>query len=87
MELKRTATYLYTYEINLPNSEPQTDNVENVPFLFDRREQIDEKKYVVCKKCGSTFPCSVEKDNNNIHLTILQRAIRSDYKETPEYFG
>lgn len=86
-QIKREATYIYTYEVNSPKAESMTKNLEEVPYLFENREQLNEKEYLLCKNCGTKFPCSLNKEKNNISLTILQKAIRSEHQENPEYLG
>ena len=84
-EMKREATYLYTYDMD--NHEKWLSKTEILPFLFDNREQIDEKEYLVCKKCGSVYPCSLDKVSKEIELTILRKAVRADHQENPEFLG
>lgn len=86
-QIKREATYIYTYEVNSPKTKPITKNVDEVPYSFENREQLTEKEYLLCKKCGAKFPCSLNKNQNNISLTILQKAIRSEHQKNPEYLG
>lgn len=86
-QLKREATYLYTYELNSPESQKWVNDTEVLPYLFDNREQVDEKKYLTCMTCGSSYPCSLDKENGEISFTILRKALRSDFQEKPEYFG
>lgn len=86
-EMKREATYVYTYEVNPPDMVSDIKETKEVPYLFDNREQINEKEYLICKECNSTFPCTVDRENNKISLTILQKAVRADHQETPEFLG
>lgn len=86
-QIKCQATYVYTYEIKYVDDNSITTENGTLPYLFNNREKINEKDYVLCKKCGSTYPCSLNKGKDEINLTILQRALRSDYQETPELWG
>jgi transcription elongation factor Elf1 len=86
-EVKREATYLYTYKLNTPNTEHWSENEETLPFLFDNREQIGNKEYLECKKCGSQFPCSLDELKERIEFTILRKAVRSDTQTNPEFLG
>lgn len=86
-ELKREATYLYTYQIDSAEKEAWLNKTEVLPFLFDNREQIHEVESLICKKCSATFPCSLNKNINEMKLIILQKALRSDYQDTPQFFG
>lgn len=86
-QMKREATYLYTYNINSSDNKAFTDKDEMLPFLFERREQINEKEYLICKECGNSYPCSLDEENKQIQLTILQKAIRADHQKKPEFLG
>lgn len=82
--IKREATYLYTYKI-----ENASDNgvEEALPFLFDNREKIDGKEYLECESCQTQYPCDLDEISGKIHFTILQKAIRSDTKSSPQFLG
>lgn len=86
-ELLREATYLYTYEIDSLENEPWLTKTDAFPFLFNNREQIKEEENLKCKKCSTTFPCSLNKANNEMKLIIMQKALRSDYQDIPEFLG
>ncbi|MCT8975452.1 hypothetical protein N4T77_02460 [Clostridium sp. CX1] len=86
-KMKRQATYVYTYNINTELTEQWSEEGEALPFLFDNREQTDSKEFLECAQCGETFPCQLLTDKEKISVTILQKAIRSDFKEEPEFFG
>lgn len=86
-ELIREATYLYTYEIDSLEKETWLNKTEAFPFLFYNREQIKEEENLKCKKCSTTYPCSLNKDNNEMKLIILQKALRSDSQDIPQFLG
>ncbi len=86
-QIKREATYLYTYDVNSPKAEFTSKNPDELPYLFENREKIGEKDYLLCMNCGNKYPCTLDKENNNISITILQKALRSDYQDIPEYLG
>ena len=86
-EIKHEATYLYTYKIDTVNTNLDEKELENLPFLFDNREQTCFKEYIECNQCGVKYPCSFDKDNQTIDLTIMRKAIRADHVKTPEFFG
>ena len=86
-EIKHEATYLYTYKIDTVNRNIDDKELENLPFLFDNREQTCFKEYIECNQCGTKYPCSFNKDNQTIDLTIMRKAIRADNVKTPEFFG
>jgi uncharacterized protein YbaR (Trm112 family) len=85
--IKREATYLYTYKLETPSTENWSEQDDALPFLFDYREQLDNKERLECEECGAQFPCNLDKDHPKIHFTILQKAIRSDYDRNPEFLG
>ncbi|NLY85137.1 MAG: hypothetical protein GX077_02135 [Tissierellia bacterium] len=85
-EIKRMATYLYTYKLDTPLTEEWSKEDEALPFLFDNRELLNSKEYVECKECGAQFPCQLN-GKGNIHFTILQKAIPSDLVKEPNFFG
>lgn len=85
--VKREATYLYTYKLNTPATEAWSNEEEALPFLFDYREQLDNIEYLECEDCHSKFSCDLDSGNSKIHLTILQKAIRSEFENNPGYLG
>jgi len=88
-EIKHEATYLYTYKIDTLNVNVNVDDeeLENLPFLFDNREQTCFKEFIECNQCGTKYPCSFNKENQTVDLTIMKKAIRSDKVKTPEFLG
>lgn len=86
-EIKHEATYLYTYKIDMVKVSIDNEESENLPFLFDNREQTCFKEFIECNKCGARYPCSFDKYNQTIDLTIMKKAIRSDNVEEPEFLG
>jgi DNA-directed RNA polymerase subunit M/transcription elongation factor TFIIS len=89
-EMKHEATYLYTYKIDTANSNNNNNNndeSENLPFLFENREQTSFKEYIECHNCGNRYPCSFHKDSQTIDLTIMKKAIRADNVDKTEVLG
>ena len=86
-EIKREATYLYTYKLDTPNTESWSSEEEALPFLFDNRDQISNKEYFECLECGARYDCDLEHEKSNIHFTILKKAIRSDLEKNPRFLG
>lgn len=84
-KVKREATYLYSYELQPPSIENRNEGEEALPFLFDNREKIACKEYLQCDKCGTQYPCDLDELSGKIHFTILQKAIRSDFKTVPDF--
>ncbi|QZY55746.1 hypothetical protein [Crassaminicella profunda] len=87
LKMKHEATYVYTYKINTLNNKNFSNQSENLPFLFDNREEVNSKEYIECEKCGKKYPCSFEHDHQKINLTIVKKAIRSNHQEQPEFWG
>ena len=85
--MKREATYLYTYAIDNINLVESVISTEETPYVFNNREIIEEKDFLVCKNCGEKYSYSLDKVNSKIKLTIVQKAIRSDHQEAPEFLG
>lgn len=86
-EIKRKATYLYTYKLDTPLTEEWSKESEALPFLFDNRELLGSEEYIECKECGAQFPCDLYSQGNKIHFTILQKAVTSDLVKEPNFFG
>ncbi|WP_246599757.1 hypothetical protein [Clostridium lacusfryxellense] len=86
-EMKHEATYLYTYKIDLVNIQVNEEGLENLPFLFDNREQTCFNEFIECNNCGTKYPCSFNKDKQTIDLTIMRKAIRADHVKNPEFLG
>lgn len=84
---KYEATYVYTYKIDTPNTKDLTNSSENLPFLFDKRDQSSSKQYIECQKCGAQYPCAFKLGVDKIDFTILRRAIRADHVTKPEFLG
>lgn len=86
-EVKREATYLYTYKLDTPATEAWSKEEEGLPFLFDYREQLGNNEYLECEQCHAQYPCDLGSGNSKIRLTILQKAIRSEFENNPGYLG
>lgn len=84
-EIKHEATYLYTYKIDTANISSDNEETENLPFLFDNREQTCFKEFIECNECGTKYPCSFDKFNQTIDLTIMKKAIRADNVKIPGF--
>jgi len=82
---KYEATYVYSYMIDSDMIGEKNED-EFFPFLFDNRELKNASEYIQCCNCGNRFPCCFS-DKKGIHLTILQKAIRADHAENPEFLG
>lgn len=86
-ELKQKATYLYSYQLNTPLTNDGDFQGESLPFLFDNRDKLSSDEYIQCKTCGEQYCYDL---NNNMvqgELTILKKAVRSSYTNTPEFLG
>ena len=85
--IKREATYLYSYKFSTKDAVSAEHETKELPFLFDNREKTEFKEFIECDNCGARFPVVLEECNKNINFTILQKAIRSDYVDQPEFLG
>lgn len=80
---KHEATYVYNYEIKTSGDQQE----EFLPFLFDTRDHIKSNQYIQCKHCDSKFPCEFGPLNKGINMTILQKAVRTELVESPDFLG
>jgi hypothetical protein len=85
--IKREATYLYSYKLNTPETEQWSKEKEALPFLFDYREKTNDREYLECEDCHAKFPCSLDLAHTPIDFTILQKAVRSEFAEKPDFLG
>jgi hypothetical protein len=85
--VKREATYLYSYNLDTPDSGKWSKDPEALPFLFDNRELMESHEYLQCEQCGAKFPCSLDDRNSTINFTIESKAIRADHVTNPEFLG
>lgn len=85
-ELKQKSTYLYTYQLHTPLTDDSSIQDEPLPYLFDNRDKLSSNEYLQCKTCGDQYGCDLD---NHIQgkLTILKKAVRSSYTNTPEFLG
>lgn len=86
-EVKREASYLYSYKLDTPITEHWSKEEEALPFLFDYRELVGDKQYLQCLECHNQYPCDLDLTQPHVQFTILQKAVRSDYVEQPDYLG
>ncbi|MDR7857235.1 hypothetical protein [Tissierella sp.] len=86
-EVKREATFLYSYKLNTPLTNELSWETDVLPFLFDNREQLNSKEYIICEECGAKYPCDLNSNNTKFQFTILQKSIRSDLVQNPEFLG
>ncbi|NLK22343.1 MAG: hypothetical protein GX308_09795 [Epulopiscium sp.] len=87
--INREATYVYSYKLdnNDENLESTEAELNEYPYLFYNREILDSKDYIQCQSCGAHYPFTFGKDPKESKMTILQRAIRSDNIDNPEFLG
>ena len=83
---KYESTYVYSYKIESDDHKKDLDD-HTLPFMFDNREQKDSKQYIECSDCGAQYPCRFTLDSEQVDFTIVQKALRGDYAEKPEFFG
>ena len=85
--IKREATYLYSYKFNSEDMKSNNNKTKSLPFLFDNREKETSNEYIECEKCGEKYPISLDAQGNKIDFMIIQKAVRGDYTENPEFLG
>lgn len=76
--LKYQATYEYSYRIDA-NAPGANNSKELLPYMYDRREQMDSKQYIECKSCGTSYPCQFDKWTEGITAQMIQDAVDSAY--------
>ena len=54
-EVKKEATYVYTYELDNSHSSYSTLSYEPLPFLFQEREMLGSNEYIQCKACYQQY--------------------------------
>lgn len=76
---KYEARYIYSYIID--SEIPGLKNTEEfLPFLYDKREQLDARQYIECDACGTKYPCFFTEGNKGIDPKVLQKAMYCDNK-------
>jgi uncharacterized protein YbaR (Trm112 family) len=85
--VEREVTYIYSYKFSSDSLQEVSSKAETLPFLFDNREKSDSEEFIICEECGAKYDISLEHRNKNIDVTILRKAIRSDYVKEPQYLG
>ncbi len=87
LDIKRKVTYVYTYKLKDEESSEAIHTTEALPFLFDNREKCGSDEYILCENCGASYPISLDEYDKKIDFTILQKAIRADNIENPQFLG
>jgi len=58
LTLQHEATYVYSYILD--NNAPGLKNSEEFQsFLYDKREQKDNRTYIECNDCGTQYPYQI----------------------------
>lgn len=76
--LKYQATYEYSYKIDA-NAPGVNNTKELLPYMYDSREQKGAKQYILCKNCGTNYPCYFDKWTEGITSKMIQETIDSAY--------
>ena len=50
-EMKKVATYIYSYELDNSFNEAPSLRYEPLPFLFETRDMLSSDEYIQCKNC------------------------------------
>lgn len=85
--VNKKVTYIYEYKINSTNFKDTATRMGNVPFDFENREKVESEESICCDNCKAEYNLDLDKLDNHIDFTIVQKAIRSDLKKEPEYIG
>ncbi len=70
-EIKKKATYVYTYNVDSNNLQAEILETAESPYLFDNREKVSESKYIVCKSCGESYSFFINKDDEKLTVTLI----------------
>lgn len=54
-EVKKEATYIYTYELDNSHSPTSARHYQPLPFLFEQRDMLSSKEYIQCKSCAGQY--------------------------------
>ncbi len=58
LTLRHEASYVYSYILD--DDEPGLKNSENFQsFLYDNREQKEDRTYIECNECGTQYPYEI----------------------------
>lgn len=79
---KYEAKYVYSYilDSDAPGSK---NSLEFLPFLYDKRDQLEAKQYIECNICKTQYPCFFTEGNKGIDFMVLQKAIQRSNTEEP----
>jgi len=56
LSVKYEAKYIYTYKLD-SNAPGLKNDEEFLPFLYDKRDQLEARQYIECDVCKTQFPC------------------------------
>lgn len=83
--MKYEAKYVYSYVID--EDKPGLKNeTEFLPFLYDRREQVEADQYIECSSCGARLPVFYSQVNDGFDFRMTKGSI-SARDETPGATG
>lgn len=85
--ISREVTYAYSYKFNSEGVTETSATTEALPFLFKDRKKTRANDFIECDNCSARYPVSLDKGDKHIDLTILEKAIRSDFVENPDFLG
>jgi len=74
--LKYEAKYIYSYLID--SDVPGTHNTgEFLPFLYDKREQVESNQYIECEKCNIHLPFLFSLGDKHVNSKELKEVIET----------
>lgn len=72
--MKYEAKYVYSYVLD--DNAPGLKNVnEFLPFMYDKREQLESNQFVECNKCKTRYPYVYGSSEEGIDFNNLQKVI------------
>ncbi|MDP4181318.1 MAG: hypothetical protein Q8942_09525 [Bacillota bacterium] len=74
---KYEAKYIYSYIIDT-DAPGLKNKYETLPFMYDKRDQVEARQYIECDTCGAKYPCFFSQNSIGIDFKVLQKAIKDN---------
>ena len=71
--MKYEAKYVYSYVIDEDKPGLKNDTIF-LPFLYDKREQVEADQYIECGSCGTRLPVFYTQADGGFDLKIAKRS-------------
>lgn len=77
---KYESKFVYAYEID-SDALGAKNTREFLPFVYDRREQIEAKEYIECDNCRTQYPCLFSQGKGKIDCEIFNKDVNEAIHE------